>query len=154
MNELRSEHRSARSATAPVVDPNQFERLFTSLAEKIDAASEAKIVHPGFDELGRKIEKLEQRLQPVAANAQKSAGADQMRALAERIDHVHAELAARIDSTARRRADDANLQLAELVGQLAHKMDAALDPEADRTDLHRARAADRPTRGTARPLRS
>ncbi len=134
MSALRSElERKDRGGSG--VDPKQFERLFTSLAQKIDAATEAKIVHPGFDELGRKIEKLEQRLQPVAASAQKSAGADHMRALAERIDHVHAELAARIDSTARRRADDANLQLAELVGQLAQKMDAALDPEADRTSF-------------------
>ncbi|PWB93449.1 SEL1-like repeat protein [Methylosinus sporium] len=131
MDELRAEMKRKRGGSG--VDPNQFERLFASLAEKIDAATEARIVHPGFDELGRKIEKLEQRLQPVAAGAQKSAGSEQLRALAERIDHVHAELAARIDSTARRRADDANLQLAELVGQLAQKMDAALDPDADRT---------------------
>jgi localization factor PodJL len=132
MNALRSEvERKGNSGAS--VDPNQFERLFSSLSKKIDAASEARIVHPGFDELGRKIEKLEQRLQPVAASAQKSAGSEQLRELAERIDHVHAELAARIDSTARRRGDDANLHLAELVGQLAQKMDAALDPEADRS---------------------
>ncbi|WP_036292418.1 SEL1-like repeat protein [Methylosinus sp. PW1] len=131
MDELRAEVKRKRGGSG--VDPNQFERLFASLAEKIDAATEARIVHPGFDELGRKIEKLEQRLQPVAASAQKSAGSEQLRELAERIDHVHAELAARIDSTARRRGDDANLQLAELVGQLAQKMDAALDPEADRS---------------------
>ncbi|BBU63598.1 hypothetical protein MSC49_35330 [Methylosinus sp. C49] len=132
MNALRSEVERKGNGGAGV-DPNQFERLFSSLSKKIDAASEARIVHPGFDELGRKIEKLEQRLQPVAASAQKSAGSEQLRELAERIDHVHAELAARIDSSARRRGDDANVQLAELVGQLAQKMDAALDPEADRS---------------------
>ncbi|WP_400769732.1 hypothetical protein [Methylosinus sporium] len=131
MHALRSE--VERKGNGAGVDPNQFERLFSSLAKKIDAASEARIVHPGFDELGRKIEKLEQRLQPVAASAQKSAGSEQLRELAERIDHVHAELAARIDSSARRRGDDSNVQLAELVGQLAQKMDAALDPEADRS---------------------
>lgn len=130
MDALRAElARNERDGSR--VDPGQFERLLASLAQKIDAA-DAKIVHPGFDELGRKIEKLEQRLQPVAASAQKSAGSEQLRELAQRIDHVHAELASRIEASARRRADDANLQLAELVRQLAQKMDAALDPEADR----------------------
>ena len=48
------------------VDTSQLEGLVTQLAKKIDTAIEVKIVHPAFDELGRKIERLEERLQPAA----------------------------------------------------------------------------------------
>lgn len=116
---------------AASVDTSQLEHLVTRLAKKIDTALDPKAAHPAFDELGRKIEKLEERLPPHGESA-KPAAAEQFRELTERIDFVHSQLAARIEEGARTRADDSAAQLSELVGELAEKMDAALDPRADR----------------------
>lgn len=116
------------------VDTSQLEHLVTSLARRIDTALDPKAAHPAFDELGRKIEKLEERLRPQGrAEPARPDDVEQFRKLAQRIDLVRSELAARIDDGAR--ADNSSAQLAELVGQLAQKMDAALDPHADRAAL-------------------
>jgi localization factor PodJL len=219
---------AARIDRSGGVDTRQLEGLVTSLAKKIDSAIDAKAAHPAFDELGRKIERLEERLKPqpgksegaghfrelaeridllqqqlsaraeeaarlqpqaeaaaaaaqfgelarridllheqLAARAQdearrrgegsaqltdlisqlaekmdaaferkaaaeKTAGTEQFRALAKRIDQVHEQLAARVEEETRRRTDHATAQMTDLVAQLAAKMDAALDPRAGR----------------------
>ncbi|BGE86610.1 SEL1-like repeat protein [Methylosinus trichosporium] len=104
----------------------QLEGMVTELAKKIDAAIDARTTQPAFDELGRKIERLEERLQP---KPEKAAEDEQFRELAKRIDLLHEQLAARRDDDSRRRVDGA-AQLTDLVGQLAKKMDAALERRA------------------------
>jgi localization factor PodJL len=118
---------------APVLHPafNELGRKIERLEERLQP--QAPVPHPAFDELGRKIERLEERLQPQAGPATPPADSEKFRELAERIDFVHEALAARIDDGSRPRSEvAAAAQLTELVAQLAHKMDAALDPTADR----------------------
>lgn len=127
-------HKSLAARIDRGAEAGQLEQLVTKLAKKIDAALDPKAVHPAFDELGRKIERLEERLNP-ASGAKTAAGAvgnEQFRDLAQRIDFVHSELAARIEAGAQARIEEASGHLAELVSQLSQKMDAALDPNADR----------------------
>jgi localization factor PodJL len=112
------------------VEAGQIEQLVAGLAEKIDSALHSRTDHSSLRELGRKIEALGERLAPH--NETGSAGGEPLRELSSRIDFVHSELAARIDQRMNARADGAYGQLTELVGQLAKKVDAALDPHADR----------------------
>ncbi|MBY6243546.1 peptidoglycan-binding protein [Methylosinus sp. Sm6] len=105
----------------------QLEGLVTELARKIDAAIDGKAAQPAFDELGRKIERLEERLQPKSGRAAEDKQFDE---LTRRIDQIHEHLAARRDDDSRRRPDAAAAQLTDLVGQLAKKMDAALERRA------------------------
>lgn len=116
---------AARIDRSGGVDTSQLESLVTQLAKKIDTAIDSKAGHPAFDELGRKIERLEERLQPES-----SAGTEQFRALAQRIDLIHEQLTARVEDDVRRRADGAAAQLTDLVAQLAKKMDATLERKA------------------------
>jgi localization factor PodJL len=116
---------AARIDRSGGADTSQLEGLVTELAKKIDTAIDSKAAHPAFDELGRKIERLEERLQPES-----SAGTEQFRALAQRIDLIHEQLTARVEDDVRRRADGAAAQLTDLVAQLAKKMDATLERKA------------------------
>lgn len=125
-------------------DSGQLERLVTTLAKKIDAALDPRAANPALAELGRKIEKLEERLHPPGDDAAlakidellaRPSHSEEIQELAERIDFVHSELAARIEEGGRARNDGSTAQLAELVVQLANKIDTALDPKADSSAL-------------------
>lgn len=153
---------AARIDRSGGVDTSQLEGLVTSLAKKIDSAIDAKAAHPAFDELGRKIERLEEKLRPQPG---KSEGAEHFRALAERIDLLQQQLSARAEEAARlppqaadsaaeqfgelarridvlheqlaaraqdeaRRRGEGSAQLTDLISQLAAKMDAAIERKA------------------------
>src|SRR5208282_5215922 len=79
------------------------ENMVATLAKKIDSALDSKAHNPAFDELGRKIEKLEARIQdPVGA--QSIARIEKLLAapeghfsdLAQRIDQIGKTLTSRL----------------------------------------------------------
>ncbi|MBI3275230.1 MAG: SEL1-like repeat protein, partial [Methylocystis sp.] len=97
------------ASSQKAIDASQLEQLVTKLAKQIDSALGPKAAHPAFDELGRKIERLQERLEQPK-------------------DGV---TIAEIDQLLSRPANSKQFrELAELVGQLAHKVDKALNSEA------------------------
>jgi localization factor PodJL len=97
-------------------DPRALEALaeqIRQLSEKLDKGA-GLTSHAGTDELLSK---------PIADA--------QFEKLARRVDSVYAGLTQRIDESLRSRGAADSAQLAELVGQLARKIDTALDPRAD-----------------------
>lgn len=126
--------------TYDAADARQVFNLLRQLNDKLD-----KGVGPSGDP--RVIEALGEQIRQLSEKLDKGVGlmshaktdellskpiADaQFENLARRVDSVYAGLAQRIDEGLRARGGADNAQLAELVGQLARKIDAALDPRAD-----------------------
>jgi localization factor PodJL len=134
-----------RSVTAQKpVDTSAIENLVATLAKKIDSALDAKSHNPAFDELGRKIEKLEARLHDPSA-AQSIARIETLLAspgqeghfaeLAQRIDNIGKTLTSRFeqDGFAHSGVDLSHIE--DLVRRLGDRIDAALEPGAGRRDL-------------------
>ena len=133
------------------VDISQLEHLVSKLAKKIDASLEPKTdFDKHFTELAQRIDQTEQTLaarieQGVALRANTDVKINELLSepiaekrfeqLAGRIDGVYSAIVERIDNSARSRSEAENAQLAELVGQLATKINTALDPKADNQAL-------------------
>ena len=121
-----------------------LENLVASLAKKIDSALDAKAHNPAFDELGRKIEKLEARFHDPAA-AQSIARIESLLAspgheghfkeLAQRIDNIGKTLIGRFeqDGFAQSGVDLGHIE--DLVRRLGDRIDATLEPGAGRRDI-------------------
>ncbi|QGM47692.1 SEL1-like repeat protein [Methylocystis heyeri] len=121
-----------------------LESLVASLAKKIDSALDNKNHNPAFEELGRKIEKLEARIQDPAA-AQSIARIERLlsgpdheghfKELAHRIDNIGKTLTTRYeqDGFAHSAVDLSHIE--DLVRRLGDRIDAALEPEAGRRDI-------------------
>ena len=123
-------------------DTGALENLVATLAKKIDSALDAKAHISAFDELGRKIEKLEARIQDPAG-AQSIARIERLLAtpeghfaeLTQRIDQIGKTLTNRLqqDSLANNGSEHANIE--KMVRQLGERIDAALEPGANRRDI-------------------
>ena len=123
-------------------DTGALENLVATLAKKIDAALDAKAHLSAFDELGRKIEKLEARIQDPAG-AQSIARIERLLAtpeghfaeLTQRIDQIGKTLTSRLqqDSLANNGSEHANIE--KMVRRLGERIDAALEPGANRRDI-------------------
>jgi len=124
------------------VDTGALENMVATLAKKIDSALDAKAHNPAFDELGRKIEKLEARIQdPVGA--QSIARIERLLAapeghfsdLAQRIDQIGKTLTSRLqqDGFAHGGVELGNIE--NMVRGLGERIDAALEPGAGRRDI-------------------
>ncbi|BDV33208.1 SEL1-like repeat protein [Methylocystis iwaonis] len=137
-------------------DTASLEHLIANLGRKIDSVLDDRPHAPGFEELGRKLERLEKRFDPAEMSAHPVADR-QFAELAQRIDVVRETLAQRLepgaldnpqlDEIARRlermhgaltqRAEDSyrvetqQKDLTALVEQLATRMNQALDPRGD-----------------------
>jgi len=124
------------------IDTGALENLVATLAKKIDSALDAKAHNSAFDELGRKIEKLEARIQDPAG-AQSIARIERLLAtpeghfadLTQRIDQIGKTLASRLqqDSFANNGSEHANIE--NMVRRLGERIDAALEPGANRRDI-------------------
>ncbi len=125
-------------------DTGALESIVATLAKKIDSALDAKAYNPAFDELGRKLEKLEARLQDPAS-AETIARIEKLLArpgqeghfsdLAQRIDQIGKTLTSRLqqDGFAQGGVELGNIE--QLVRGLGERIDAALEPGAGRRDL-------------------
>ena len=123
-------------------DTGALENLVATLAKKIDSALDAKAHISAFDELGRKIEKLEARIQDPAG-AQSIARIERLLAtpeghfaeLTQRIDLIGKTLTSRLqqDSLANNGSEHANIE--KMVRRLGERIDAALEPGANRRDI-------------------
>jgi localization factor PodJL len=134
----RIDHGAARKSA----DTGALENLVATLAKKIDSALDAKAHISAFDELGRKIEKLEARIQDPAG-AQSIARIERLLAtpeghfaeLTQRIDQIGKTLTSRLqqDSLANNGSEHANIE--KMVRRLGERIDAALEPGANRRDI-------------------
>lgn len=134
----RIDHGVARKSA----DTGALENLVATLAKKIDSALDAKAHISAFDELGRKIEKLEARIQDPAG-AQSIARIERLLAtpeghfaeLTQRIDQIGKTLTSRLqqDSLANNGSEHANIE--KMVRRLGERIDAALEPGANRRDI-------------------
>ncbi len=123
-------------------DTGALENLVATLAKKIDSALDAKAHISAFDDLGRKIEKLEARIQDPAG-AQSIARIERLLAtpeghfadLTQRIDQIGKTLTSRLqqDSLANNGSEHANIE--KMVRRLGERIDAALEPGANRRDI-------------------
>ncbi|MGA8172955.1 MAG: hypothetical protein WB816_19290, partial [Methylocystis sp.] len=123
-------------------DSGALENLVATLAKKIDTALDAKAHNPAFDELGRKIEKLEARIQDPAG-AQSIARIERLLAapegrfsdLTQRIDQIGKTLTSRLqqDGFANSGVELGNIE--KMVRRLGERIDAALEPGAGRRDI-------------------
>ncbi|WP_442756265.1 peptidoglycan-binding protein [Methylocystis sp. JAN1] len=126
------------------VDTGSLERLIASLAVKIDSALDGRPHNPGFEEIGRKIERLENRMgDPVAAESmarieamlRRPVADRQFAELAQRIDFVRETLAQRLDQGAAA-APAADVRfIEEMVRGLDQKVEAALGATSKAPDL-------------------
>ena len=132
------------AATQKPADTDALENLVAKLAKKIDAALDPKSTNPAFDELGRKIEKLEARLQDPAAAASisrieamlaKPGEERHFSDLAQRIDLIHKALSSRVEANALGRDGADARHIEQLVDRLGDRIDAALAPNASRRDF-------------------
>ena len=132
------------AAAQKPADTSALEHLVAKLAKKIDSALDPKASNPAFDELGRKIEKLEARLHDPAAGASiarieamlAKPGEDRrFSELAQRIDLIHKTLSNRFEegSIGRDGADTRHIE--DLARRLGDKLEVALEPGASRRDL-------------------
>jgi localization factor PodJL len=123
-------------------DTGALENMVATLARKIDSALDAKTHNPAFDELGRKIEKLEARIHdPVGA--QSIARIERLLAapeghfsdLKQRIDQIGKTLTSRLqqDGFAHSGVELGNIE--NMVRGLGERIDAALEPGAGRRDI-------------------
>jgi localization factor PodJL len=114
------------------VDAASIEQLVTSLGRKIDSALDDRPHGPGFEELGRKLDRLENRLDPPLADSlarieemlARPVADRQFAELAQRIDFVRETLAQRLDRSASPSADVSYIE--ELVRSLDNKIEAAI----------------------------
>lgn len=137
-------------------DTTSLEHLIANLGRKIDSVLDDRPHAPGFEELGRKLERLEKRFDPAEMQAHPVADR-QFAELAQRIDVVRETLAQRLergaldnpqlDAIAQRlermhsaltqraeesyRVETQQKDLTALVEQLATRMNQALDPRGD-----------------------
>ncbi|PPD43372.1 MAG: peptidoglycan-binding protein [Methylocystis sp.] len=117
--------------SARAIETAPLENLIASLAKKIDSALDQKPHGAGFEEIGRKIERLETRF----ANPPAGAASEQFTELAQRIDLVHKTLAQRLDSgSSPEQAADVRY-IEELVRGLDQKVENALGAGAKGPDL-------------------
>jgi localization factor PodJL len=126
------------------VDVASLEQLIASLAVKIDSALDDRPHNPGFEEIGRKIERLETRIgEPVAAESiarieamLQRPGADrQFAELAQRIDFVRETLAQRLDQGAGAAPAADMRYIEETVRGLDQKIEAAIAANSRTPDL-------------------
>lgn len=132
------------SAAQKSVDTGPLEQLVARLAKKIDSALDHKAHAPGFEEIGRKIERLETRigdplppesLARIEAMLARPATDKQFAELAQRIDLVHKALAQRLEQGAGP-SEAADLRyIEELVRGLDLKIEAAVAAGAKQPDL-------------------
>lgn len=114
--------------SAQPVDTAPLEQLVAKLAKKIDSALDSKGHAPGFEEIGRKIERLETRFTDAAPERQFSD-------LAQRIDLVHKTLATRLEQgVGAREAADVDA-IESLMRGLDQKIESALASDSGRVDL-------------------
>ncbi len=126
------------------VDATSIERLVINLERKIDSALDDRPHAPGFEELGRKLDRLENRLDPPLADS--LARIEEMLAhpvadrqfaeLAQRIDFVRETLAQRLDQGASPSADVGCIE--EFVRSLDSKIEVAIASGLKSADTHRA----------------
>lgn len=128
-------------------DTSQLEHLLSKLAKKIDASLESKSASDKqFAELAQRMEHAQQQL---AARIERDAATresayaridgllraplaeKQFEQLAGRIDEARNALSEKIADGLHSRGGAEIAQLTELVGQLAQKVDAAMEPKAD-----------------------
>lgn len=132
-----------RGVAQKAAETGPLEQLVAKLAKKIDHALDHKGHGPAFEEIGRKLEKLETRFRdpaPAASIARieallsKPAADQQFAELAQRIDLVHKTLAARLeqDLGPREAADVRHIE--EMVRGLDQKIEAALSSEGGARD--------------------
>ncbi len=131
--------------TAPkAVDTVPLETLVAKLAKKIDSALDHKPSGAGFDEIGRKIDRLETRIGEatptqsfarIEALLQKPAADRQFADLAQRIDLVHKALASRMEHGAVSSEPGDMRYIEELVRGLDQKIGAALGGDGKASDL-------------------
>lgn len=122
-----------RSVAHKSFDTAPLEQLVAKLAKKIDSALDGKGHAPEFEEIGRKIDRLETR---IADRAPAEPIADRQFAdLAQRIDLLHKTLAARIESGAEVTETAELRSIEELVRGLDKKIEAALGADARLPDL-------------------
>ncbi|WP_424363544.1 peptidoglycan-binding protein [Methylocystis parvus] len=147
------------------VDTASLEQLIASLALKIDSALDDRPHNPGFEEIGRKIERLETRLSdptpgveeigrkierlenrindPIAADSiarieamlQRPVADRQFAELAQRIDFVRETLAQRLDQGAAAAPASDVRFIEEIVRGLDQKVEAALAAPSKAPDL-------------------
>ena len=125
-----------RPATAAAL-----ENLVATLAKKIDGALEARADNSAFEELGRKIERLETHI-PGAAEAmariehllERPGAEGQFGELAERLEEIGKALTARFEQGLSRTGAEAR-QFEELAQRLGDRIDAALARGGGRRDL-------------------
>jgi localization factor PodJL len=132
-------------------DTSQLEHLLSKIVKKIDASLESKSASDKhFAELAQRLEQTQQTLavrveQGAATQEGAYAKIDQLisapiadkqfERLAGRIDHIYNELVQKIDDGVGSRGGAETAQLAEFVGQLANKIETALDSRADNQAL-------------------
>ncbi|MBU6525971.1 SEL1-like repeat protein [Methylocystis sp. MJC1] len=137
-------------------DTAALEQLIANLGRKVDSVLDDRPHAPGFEELGRKLERLEKRFDPAEMAARPVADR-QFAELAQRIDVVRETAAQSLDRSApdnpqldeiaqrlermqsalAQRAEESyrveaqHKDLTALVEQLATRMNQALDPRGD-----------------------
>ncbi|QGM97869.1 SEL1-like repeat protein [Methylocystis parvus] len=126
------------------VDTESLEALIANLAVKIDSALDGRPHAPGFEEIGRKIERLETRIgDPVASDSiarieamlQQPVADRQFAELAQRIDFVRETLAQRLDQGAAAAPAADVRYIEEIVRGLDHKIESAIAANARTPDL-------------------
>jgi localization factor PodJL len=125
-------------------DTASLEQLIAGLAVKIDAALDDRPHAPGFEEIGRKIERLETRIgDPVGAESiarieamlARPVADRQFAELAQRIDFVRETLAQRLDQGAAAAPASDVRYIEEMVRGLDQKIEAALAATSRTPDL-------------------
>ncbi len=133
-----------KSALQKPLDTAPLENLIASLARKIDSAFDQKPNGKGFDELGRKIDRLEtQFANPVPAESMarieamlaKPVASEQFAELAERIDLVHRTLSQQLELGAGSEQAADVRYIEELVRGLDQKIESAVGAGAKSADL-------------------
>ena len=125
------------------VDTAPLEQLVARLAKKIDSALDQKPHSAGFEEIGRKIDRLETRIDnsaPTESFARieemlaRPAHEKQFAEIAQRIDQLHKTLATRLEHGATSEPGDVRY-IEELVRGLDQKIEAALGGEGKQIDV-------------------
>jgi localization factor PodJL len=122
------------------VDAKNISELLREMNDKLDAST-------GSNRGARALEALEQQIRQLSERMNKESDAGtyakldaflskpvadaQFEKLARRVDFVHTALTQKIEEGLRSRGAGENAHLADLIAQLARKMDSALDPRAD-----------------------
>jgi len=131
---------SARAATgaAPLeggADSRAIEHLVRGLEHKIESALAPGAGSRDLEQMERQVERLALKLDRIADNAGAEPGHverdGQFQKLADRIDFMHAALAARLEEESRARAESQRAEVEQLVQSLASRLNSAMEPSAD-----------------------